>query len=155
MLNKLRSPKTKKKSTRLGRGYGSGGGHTVGRGMKGQKSRAGYSAPRPGFEGGQMPLSRRLPKLKGFTRAYYKKKERKIALNLSDIEKLDTKRIDIDFIRKSGLFGGRSQKLNIKILGDGEIKRKVEIVGIPVSGSAKKKIEKAGGKIIVPKLTKK
>ncbi|MFW5702480.1 MAG: uL15 family ribosomal protein, partial [Candidatus Dojkabacteria bacterium] len=74
-----------------GRGYGSGkGGHTVGRGQKGQKSRSGYKKPRPGFEGGQMPLSRRIPKLKGFRRGLLQKKEDKQTISLVELVRYTT-----------------------------------------------------------------
>jgi large subunit ribosomal protein L15 len=90
MLNELK--RSTKNSKRKGRGYGSGkGGHTVGRGQKGQTSRSGYKKPRPGFEGGQMPLSRRIPKLRGFTRGYFKSKDSKIVINLLTLSKIDFK----------------------------------------------------------------
>lgn len=96
MLNAL--PKITKDRKRVGRGYGSGyGGHTSTRGQKGQKSRSGYKSPRPGFEGGQMPLSRRLPKLRGFRRGYFKSKDNSITLNLMAlktlVEQVETKDI--------------------------------------------------------------
>jgi large subunit ribosomal protein L15 len=85
MLNTLEKLKTKSKK-RVGRGYGSmKGGHTAGRGQKGQKSRSGYTQPRPGFEGGQMPLSRRLPKFRGFTRGYFQSKSTNHAINAAKI----------------------------------------------------------------------
>jgi large subunit ribosomal protein L15 len=148
MLNNLNSPKTTKKGKRRGRGYGSNrGGHTVGRGMKGQKSRAGYSAPRPGFEGGQMPLSRRLPKLRGFKRGYFKSKVKNIPINLTQLDKLQVTKIDIKTLKESGLISESSKSLKIKILGNGEIKKKIEVIGIETSKSAREKIEKAGGKV--------
>jgi large subunit ribosomal protein L15 len=85
MLNALEKIKTKSKK-RVGRGYGSmRGGHTSGRGQKGQKSRSGYTQPRPGFEGGQMPLSRRLPKYRGFTRGYFQSRSTNHAINAAKL----------------------------------------------------------------------
>ncbi|MBN1915965.1 50S ribosomal protein L15 [Candidatus Dojkabacteria bacterium] len=148
MLNNLISPKTKKKSKIIGRGYGSGvGGHTVGKGQKGQKSRSGYSKPRPGFEGGQMPLSRRLPKLRGFKRGYFKSKSHNTVLNLSDLEGLGLTRVSFESLKEKGLLGGFSKKQEVKILSGGKISRKVEIVGIKISKKAQEKVEKAGGKV--------
>ena len=148
MLNKLVSPKTKRRGKRVGRGYGSGvGGHTSGRGQKGQKSRSGYTQPRPGFEGGQMPLSRRLPKLKGFTRGYFKAKSKTIALNLTVLSGLGISKVTVETLREKGILKSSSQKENIKILSDGDIDKKIEVVGIKVSKKAQEKIEKAGGKI--------
>lgn len=148
MLNKLVSPKTKKKGKIVGRGYGSGvGGHTSGRGQKGQKSRSGYTRPRPGFEGGQMPLSRRLPKLKGFTRGYFKAKKSTVIVNLTDLSELGISKVTIEALKEKGLVGNASKKENVKILSDGEINKKIEIVGIKVSKKAQAKIEKAGGTI--------
>ena len=149
MLNKLASPKTKKKGKIVGRGYGSGvGGHTVGRGQKGQKSRSGYTPPRPGFEGGQMPLSRRLPKLKGFRRGYFKAKTRTIAVNLLQLGKLGISRVTVEALKDKGILNSSSKKEHVKILSMGEIDKKIEIVGIEVSKKAQAKIEKAGGKIV-------
>ncbi len=89
MLEDLKKTKNVKKKRRVGRGYASSkGGHTIGKGQKGQKSRSGYSAPRPGFEGGQMPLSRRIPKLRGFGRLYFKDKNPKFTLTLDSLVEL-------------------------------------------------------------------
>ncbi len=148
MLNNLRSPKTKQKSKRIGRGIGSGvGGHTVGRGQKGQKSRSGYNIPRPGFEGGQMPLSRRLPKLRGFERGYFKSKENNTVLNLDDLDKLNIDKVNIKSLIDAGILNSKLKNMNVKILSDGQITRKIEVEGIALSAKAKEKIEKAGGKI--------
>ncbi len=147
MLNTLQPLKTKQKRKQIGRGIGSGvGGHTVGRGQKGQKSRSGYSAPRPGFEGGQMPLSRRLPKLKGFRRAYFKSTDDRLVLSLDDINKLGLAVVSVKTLTDAGIFS-KSKYETVKILSDGELTIKVEIKGIAVSKKAKEKIEKAGGKI--------
>lgn len=149
MLNTLPSPKTTKKMVRKGRGYGSGkGGHTAGRGTKGQKSRSGYSRPRPGFEGGQLPLSRRLPKLKGFTRGYFKANVKRYHLKLSELaEVLDTDQINIQTLLEAGFVAPLSKKVAVKILFDKQIDKKLVVEGIQVSAKAKEAIEKAGGEV--------
>ena len=131
-----------KKAKRLGRGQGSGTGGTSTRGHKGQKSRSGYSRKK-GFEGGQMPLQRRVPKF-GFTNP-----NRRIfqAVNLGDIQKLyDNKKIkdslDIDLMIKLGL--SKKNEL-IKILSKGEYNLKLNITAHGISNSAKETIEKLGG----------
>lgn len=148
MLNKL--TKTTKKAKRVGRGYGSKkGGHTATRGQKGQKSRSGYKSPRKGFEGGSMPLSRRIPKLKGFSRGYFNSKVKNNILNLSDLNDNfnsgDT--VDIESLVEKGLINISSKLTSIKILGKGDLTKKISIKGIPVSASVKDKVEAKGGKI--------
>ena len=138
--------KIHKAKKRVGRGIGSGLGKTSGRGVKGQKSRSGVSIK--AYEGGQMPLYRRLPK-RGFNSLY--KKEKNIAINLDKISKLiDTKKIDssksID-LRKFLLKPKTPKKIKVKVLGTGEISTKVTILADHFSKSAQAKIEKAGGKI--------
>ncbi|MBN1331301.1 50S ribosomal protein L15 [Candidatus Dojkabacteria bacterium] len=146
MLEKLNKIKTKSRK-RVGRGYGSGkGGHTVGRGQKGQKSRAGYKKPRPDFEGGSMPLSRRIPKLKGFSRGEFVK-AKKILLGLDDLQKFEGDVVSPETLEKSGLISSKSQNLDIKIVANGELKKKLTIKGIDTSKTARAAIEKAGGKI--------
>lgn len=149
MLNKLKKVTTKK-STRRGRGYGSGkGGHTAGRGTKGQRSRSGYKLPRPGFEGGQMPLSRRLPKLKGFSRGYFNKKQKSLIINVEQLNKFkDDEKIDINKLAEAGFIKIKSQPVDIKILGKGKLTKKVTIKNISTSVSAAKKIKAAGGSVI-------
>ncbi len=142
---KLHKPKK-----RVGRGIGSGLGKTSGRGVKGQKSRSGVSIK--AYEGGQMPLYRRLPK-RGFNSLY--KKEKNVAINLNKISKLiETKKLDstksID-LRKFLLKTKTPKKLKVKVLGTGEINIKVNILADQFSKSAQAKIEKAGGKIEVIK----
>ncbi|GAA0188397.1 50S ribosomal protein L15 [Fulvivirga kasyanovii] len=134
------SVKTRK---RVGRGQGSGKGGTSTRGHKGAKSRSGYSK-KIGFEGGQMPLQRRVPKF-GFTnpnRVEYK------AINLDSIQKLvdETKAtaVDVKLIVENGL---AAKKDLIKILGKGELKSKVDVTAHAFSASASKAIEAAGGKV--------
>ena len=138
--------KIHKANKRVGRGIGSGLGKTSGRGVKGQKSRSGVSIK--AYEGGQMPLYRRLPK-RGFNSLY--KKEKNIAINLDKISKLiDNKKIDssksID-LRKFLLKPKTPKKIKVKVLGTGEISTKVTILADHFSKSAQAKIEKAGGKI--------
>lgn len=141
--------KIKKNSKRVGRGTGSGvGGHTAGKGTKGQKSRSGYTQPRPGFEGGRMPLSRRLPKLRGFSRNEIDPSE-KYVISLDDIEKAykDGETVNLESIYEKGLVKGISKNYNIKVLNNGKITKKLNIEGLKLSKSAKEVIEKAGGKI--------
>ena len=127
-----------KKQYRKGRGHASGNGKTAGYGHKGQKARSG--APRPGFEGGQMPLYRRLPK-RGF-----KKPNRlvTIALNVSDFEKFDNgATITVETMMNNGMLRGQFDK--VKILGNGDITKKLVIEACEFSEAAKKKIKAAGG----------
>jgi large subunit ribosomal protein L15 len=124
---------------RVGRGPGSGHGKTAGRGEKGQKSRTGYSQKR-GFEGGQMPLHRRIPK-RGFTNIF---KEEFAVVNLSDLDRFDAgSTVNEDSLRQAGLVKGRRRK--IKILGTGEVSKKLNVTADRFSKSAKAKIEAAGG----------
>jgi large subunit ribosomal protein L15 len=132
--------KTSKK--RVGQGPGSGIGKTSARGQKGQKART--SSMRRGFEGGQMPLHRRLPK-RGFTSTNHKEFQ---AVNLGLISKLGiTGEITPEILKKKNVIQNVSQL--IKILGDGEIKNSIQITADAFSDAAKIKIEKAGGKIIL------
>jgi large subunit ribosomal protein L15 len=125
---------------RIGRGPGSGHGKTAGRGEKGQKSRAGYSRML-GFEGGQMPLHRRLPK-RGFHNLF---KKQFAVVNLADLEKRFDNGATVDeaALRKAGLIKGRHD--GIKILGTGKLTKKVTVIATKFSESAKKQIEAAGG----------
>ena len=148
MLNDLTKLKTKK--IRVGRGIGSGKGKTSGRGVKGQKSRSGVAIK--SFEGGQMPLYRRLPK-RGFKSL--NKKDTAI-LNLSKIQNIIEKSknniketLDIKTLKEKKLISKKSLKL--KILGTGEIKNKITITAHFASKEALSKIEKAGGKISIVK----
>ena len=146
-LNNTLTVKIKKK--RIGRGIGSGKGKTSGRGVKGQKSRSGVAIK--SFEGGQMPLFRRLPK-RGFNPI---KKDTIAIINLDKIQKLlDNKRInnekiDINLLKKINIIGKNYKK--IKILGAGEVKNKIELHVDFVSKIAKEKITKAGGSINLKK----
>ncbi len=145
-LNTLNNIKIKK--TRVGRGIGSGKGKTSGRGVKGQKSRSGVAIK--SFEGGQMPLYRRLPK-RGFNPII---RDKIAIINLSNLQNLiETKKIsndikiNIDTFRKLKIF--RKSINKYKILSSGEIKSKINIEADYASKNAKEKIEKAGGQIIV------
>jgi len=147
MLNKL-TKITNTKGKRKGRGIGSGkGGHTVGRGTKGHKARSGFQQPRPGFEGGQMPLSRRLPKLKGFSREFFKKKHVVKIVKLNDLEKNfvagDT--VDLEALLKIGII--TSKKQQIKILADGKLSKKLNLKNIKVSKAARAQIEASKGTV--------
>jgi large subunit ribosomal protein L15 len=124
---------------RVGRGPGSGHGKTSGRGEKGQKSRSGYSGKR-GFEGGQMPLHRRLPK-RGFTNIF---KKDYAVVNVSDLERFDSGvTVDETTLRQAGLVKGSHD--GVKVLGDGELSKKLTVSATKFSKSAREIIEKAGG----------
>lgn len=132
-----------KKRKRLGRGPGSGTGKTSGKGHKGQNSRSGGGV-RPGFEGGQTPLFRRLPK-RGFKNSMFKKDYEEINLIfLSNFE--DGQTVDKELLAKEGYI--KSVKSRVKVLGNGEISKKLEVNVDKFTKSAKEKIEKAGGKAI-------
>ena len=137
---------SRKKRKRVGRGEGSGHGGTATRGMNGQLSRSG-AKKRVWFEGGQMPLQRRIPKF-GFTNIF--KKEYQI-VNLGNIQKLVEKNkladivLNVEELKKLGLV--KNTKKPVKVLGNGELKAKVQLVVHAFSGSAKEKIEAAGGSI--------
>jgi large subunit ribosomal protein L15 len=130
---------------RVGCGEGGGHGKTSGRGGKGQSARSGSSI-RPGFEGGQMPLYRKLPH-RGFNN--YEFRTEIAVVNLRDLAGLDesVKDVDATALAKAGLI--RSGETTVKVLGDGEITRAINITAARFSESAKAKIEKAGGKAIV------
>ncbi len=139
-LSQLRPPPGQKhKKRRLGQGMGTGRGKFSGRGAKGAKSISGYSRMR-GFEGGQMPLHRRLPK-RGFTNIF--KKEYAI-VNVSSLEKLEGDSFDAESLLKLGVI--RKLKQNgLKVLGSGELKRKITVKADIFSKSALEKIQAAGG----------
>lgn len=142
-LHKLQyAPGAKKKRKRVGRGMASGNGKTAGRGHKGQQSRAGYSR-HYGFEGGQMPLHRRLPK-RGFNHA---ERWPVAVVNVDQIDRYFTEGGDIgaeDIIR-AGL--AKSSRGGVKVLGRGEITKKVSLKVQAISPSARAKIEAAGGSV--------
>ena len=133
-------PGSKKSAFRVGRGPGSGNGKTSGRGHKGQKSRSGGGV-RPGFEGGQMPLARRVPK-RGFNNIFATKYA---TLNVSDLERFeDGAVVNAEALISCGLL--KKTLDGIKILGNGELSRKLTVQASAFSESAKQKIEGAGGK---------
>ena len=136
-----------KKRRRVGRWPGSGRGSTSSRGHKGQKSRSGYSH-RAWFEGGQMPLQRRLPK-RGFTNIHAKPVW---TVNVSDLERLGEKTVNAEVLKEHGLI--RDTKAQLKILGNGEIKSAVAVRAHAFSEQAKKKIEAAGGTVEVIEVPK-
>ncbi|MGB9840449.1 50S ribosomal protein L15 [Thermovenabulum sp.] len=131
---------SRKKAKRVGRGTGSGHGKTATRGHKGQKARTGGGV-RPGFEGGQMPLYRRIPK-RGFTNVF---KKEFVVVNvkaLNDFE--DNTRVTPELLIEKGII--KNIRDGVKILGDGELTKKLEVVAHAFSKSAIEKIEAAGGK---------
>lgn len=142
-LLKLKSnPGARKKAKEVGRGNGSGHGTYSTRGMNGQSQRTG-SQRRPGFEGGQTPLYRKMPKLKGFNNPT------RVTYQTVNVDKLnifeENDEIDVVKLFERHLIGNKDQP--VKILGDGELKKKLVIKADKFSGLAKEKIEKAGGKI--------
>lgn len=140
-LSNLRPAEGSKHSDnfRRGRGHGSGNGKTAGKGHKGQKARSG--APRPGFEGGQMPLYRRIPK-RGFTCPSSKEI---VGINLSVLNDRfeDGAVVDVEALIETGIV--RNPKDGVKILGNGEITKKLTVKANAFSASAKEKIEAVGG----------
>lgn len=140
-LNTLQpAPFSKKKAVRVGRGIGSGMGKTCGRGHKGQKSRSGGYNKR-GFEGGQMPLQRRLPKF-GFTS---RKSLLKREIRLSDLNHITAEVIDLFALQQANIIN--SEIKYVKIFASGVIKKAVVIKGIPVTKGAAVAIQAAGGRI--------
>jgi len=145
LLNKLSPPKgSRKAKKRLGRGESSGLGKTSGRGHKGQKARAG-GYHKVGFEGGQMPLARRLPK-RGFRNIFRK---RYAIVNLKDLASLpeNITEVDFDVLRKQGLVKKASEGL--KILGEGDLKRAITVKAQKFSKTAAERITKAGGRVVI------
>ena len=135
---------SKKAVKRIGRGPGSGQGKTAGKGQKGQKSRSGYSR-RAGFEGGQMPLQRRLPK-RGFNNIFATEYA---TVNVSDLEKRfeDGAVVDAESLKASGLL--KKTLDGVKVLGNGAITKALTVKATAISESAKAKIEAAGGTVEV------
>ena len=134
------APGSKKESFRKGRGHGSGNGKTAGRGHKGQNARSGGGV-RPGFEGGQMPLYRRLPK-RGFTNIFAKDY---VAINVSALEKFENGAVvDAEALKAAGVISKIQD--GVVIMGRGEITKSLTVKAVRFTESAKEKIEKAGGK---------
>ena len=150
-LNNLKpAPGAKKNRKRLGRGPGSGSGTTASKGSKGQRSRSGGN-PHPWFEGGQMPLYRRVPK-KGF---FNRNRVENQVVNLSQFDRFDAaEEINVDYLKSKGLVSGREAK--VKILGNGELSGAFRVKVHAVSETAKQKIEAAGGSVeLIPYDTRK
>jgi len=145
LLSRLTPPEgARHNEKRLGRGVGSGLGKTCGRGTKGQKARKGGNIGKLHFQGGQTPMQRRLPK-RGFRVPF---PVRTVALNVADLERFDAgSTVDEQALRGARLVQGRD--VFVKILGDGELKKKLTVSAHGFSESAKQKIEKAGGKVVV------
>ncbi len=140
-LNELRpAPGSRPKETRVGRGIGSGLGKTSGRGHKGQKARSGGGV-RPGFEGGQMPLYRRIPK-RGFTNIF---KKEIVAINVEDLNRFAAGTVvNPEVLQAAGVI--KSGKDGVKVLGNGSLDRALTVQADAFSKSAVAKIEAAGGK---------
>jgi large subunit ribosomal protein L15 len=141
-LNTLKPvPGSKKARRRVGRGIGSGLGKTAGRGHKGQSSRSG-GFHKVGFEGGQMPLQRRLPK-RGFV-SHFRTEE----VRLSELGRVEGDRIDLDSLKAAGVISQHAEKA--KVILSGTVERKVSVVGLGVTKGARAAIEAAGGSIEAP-----
>ncbi len=141
-MGELKSPKSARTSSkRLGRGHGSGTGKTSGRGHKGAGQRSGHRE-RPWFEGGQMPLSRRLPK-RGFSNNQFREDFQ--IVNVESLEKISVKTIDAAAMAKHGLV--KSAFKPIKVLGRGKLEKAKNVTATVFSSSAVEKIEKSGGTV--------
>ncbi len=139
-LSNLRPAEGSKQSDnfRRGRGHGSGNGKTAGKGHKGQKARSG--APRPGFEGGQMPLYRRIPK-RGFTN---RNSKTIVGINISALERFDNDAVvDVNALIEAGIV--KNPRDGVKILANGELTKKLTVKADAFSAAAKEKIEALGG----------
>lgn len=153
-LNEIKDNEGARKTRmRVGRGIGSGKGKTGGRGVKGQKSRTGVSIN--GFEGGQMPLYRRLPK-RGFNNINRKEYE---VINLSDLQRIvDEKKVDAskplnaEMLQQAGLV--HNNKSGVKLLAKGELKAKVTVEVAKASVAAQEAVKKAGGQVVLPEAEK-
>lgn len=159
-LSDLQPAQPRKERKRIGRGPGSGKGRYSGRGIKGQKSRSGSHMMRAGFEGGQMPIYMRVPKLRGATskdampigpfRTYQQ------PVNVRDLERFEAgTEVTPELLKQHGLI--TKVNADVKILGDGDLTKKLVVTAHAVSGSAREKIEAAGGSITLlrePKVRK-
>ncbi|GAA0858504.1 50S ribosomal protein L15 [Aliiglaciecola litoralis] len=134
------APGAKNSGKRVGRGIGSGLGKTGGRGHKGQKSRSGGSV-KPGFEGGQMPIQRRLPKF-GFTSRVSMVSDQ---VTLAEIAKVEGDVVSLETLKAAGLV--KKEMLNVKVMKSGEIARAVTVKGLKVTKGALEAIQAAGGKV--------
>ena len=153
-LSNLQPAQARKDRKRVGRGLGSGKGRVSGRGIKGQKSRAGSHAMRAGFEGGQMPLAMRIPKLRGSTsrdampigpfRTYSQ------PVNLKDLDRFEAgEEVTPETLKAKGLI--RSVRKDVKLLGVGELSKKLSISVHAASATAREKVEAAGGTLTLLK----
>jgi large subunit ribosomal protein L15 len=133
----------RKDRKRVGRGEGSGRGKTSGRGHKGQRARSGFGL-RPGFESGHVPLYRKLPK-RGFSNFNFRTEY--TIVNVGDLERVGAETIDREALVKAGL--ARNSSTLIKVLGEGEVSKALTVRAHKFSASAREKIEKAGGSVIV------
>ncbi len=138
------APGSHRDRKRLGRGPGSGKGKTSGKGHKGSKARAGHHGPgggKPGFEGGQMPLTRRIPK-RGFTNPFRQEHQ---VVRLDDLAKVEGGEVTRETLVAAGL--ARHSKGPVKVLANGKISEAVTVKGIKMSAAAREKIEAAGGRV--------
>jgi large subunit ribosomal protein L15 len=150
-LSSLKPAQRRKARKRVGRGLGSGKGRYSGRGIKGQKSRAGSHTMRPGFEGGQMPIYMRLPKQRG---PYSKDampvgphRTETVPVNLSSLERVfdDGAEVTLEAMVEKGLI--KNTRTDVKVLGNGELKKKLAVTAHAFSAGAREKIEAAGGSV--------
>ena len=150
-LSTLKPASPRKNRKRVGRGLGSGKGRYSGRGLKGQKSRAGSHKMRAGFEGGQMPIHMRLPKLRGSTSKdampIGPHRTKTWGVNVRDLDRFDAgAEITPDVLKAAGLI--RNTRYDVKILGQGDLAKKLTVSAHNFSKSAREKIEAAGGSIV-------
>lgn len=132
---------SKKRRKRVGRGIASGSGKTAGKGTKGQNARSGGGV-RPGFEGGQLPMQRRVPK-RGFNNIF---KKRYAIINIKDLARFkENEKLDVNKLLELGII--KKKHCGLKVLGNGEIDKKIEITAKKFSKSAQEKIKNAGGKV--------
>ncbi len=142
VLNKIKSTATRSKK-RVGRGYGSGrGGHNSGRGTKGAGSRKSSSMPL-WFEGGQLPLTKRLPMIRGKSR--FKSLNKVAEVNLGDLAKVEAEKITLESLKLARIITKSSQA--VKVIATGKLDKAITVSGLRLSAGAKKAIEKAGGKV--------
>jgi large subunit ribosomal protein L15 len=149
-LSNLQPAQTRKARKRVGRGMGSGKGRYSGRGIKGQKSRAGSHAMRAGFEGGQMPLAMRTAKLRGNTSADAMPigpfRTETQAINVRDLDRFDAgDEVTVETLKAKGLI--RSVRKDVKLLGSGELTKKLTVTVHAASETAREKVEAAGGSL--------
>ncbi len=133
------NPGSNRKKKRIGRGIGSGHGQTAGKGVKGQKARTGHHGARIGFEGGQMPMQRRLPK-RGFKNPFRKEA---FAINVGALAKRFEGSVDVEAMKDAGMVP-RTAPL-VKVLGEGDVTKKLTVRAHAFSAAAKAKLEQAGG----------